>query len=408
MRILFLNPSGQWGGAEALLLDVMIGLREAEPRTDLSLIVASEGLLASRASRLGFRTSILPFPRSLARLGDAASSSIGARDARRGRAFLPKLAAAIPGVAVYVVRLRRAIREMSPDIVQTNGFKMHVLGVWARPARVPVIWHVHDYVGGRPVMARLMRLCAPRCAATVANSEAVAQDLRSVGGPSAIHVVHNGIDLEHFSPRGSALDLDRLAGMPGAKTGTVRVGLIATFARWKGHATFLKALSLLGSDPPVRGYVIGAPLYETDGSQYSWAELRGLAAELRIAEQVGFTGFVEDPAAAMRALDIVVHASTQPEPFGLVIAEAMACGRAVVASHAGGAREIVEADVTALGHPPGDAEALAERISRLVRDVQLRARLGKEARAWAEYRLNRARLTSQMVPIYRAVLSPTN
>ena len=103
-------------------------------------------------------------------------------------------------------------------------------------------------------------------------------------------------------------------------------------AQWKGHEVFLRAFKMLAGDPPVRGYVIGGALYETDGSQRDLDELRRLAESLGLSWPVGFTGFVDDAAAAMRALDVVVHASTQPEPFGLVIAEAMACGRAVVVS----------------------------------------------------------------------------
>ena len=70
----------------------------------------------------------------------------------------------------------------------------------------------------------------------------------------------------------------------------------------------------------------------------------------------------------MRALDVVVHASTQPEPFGLVIAEAMACGRAVITSAAGGAAEIIDAGVDAITHPPGDAASLSACMVRLARD----------------------------------------
>ena len=73
--------------------------------------------------------------------------------------------------------------------------------------------------------------------------------------------------------------------------------------------------------------MIGGTLYQTEGSQYDLEDLRRLAANLGLEGRVGFTGFVDEPAAAMRALDVVVHASTQPEPFGLVIAEAMAGGR---------------------------------------------------------------------------------
>src|SRR5207247_439443 len=70
--------------------------------------------------------------------------------------------------------------------------------------------------------------------------------------------------------------------------------------------------------------------------------------EVSNTDRVGFTGFLDDPASAMRALDIVVHASTQPEPFGLVIAEGMACGRAVIASRSGGSVEFIESGTNAL------------------------------------------------------------
>jgi glycosyltransferase involved in cell wall biosynthesis len=103
----------------------------------------------------------------------------------------------------------------------------------------------------------------------------------------------------------------------------------------------------------------------------------------------------------MRALDVVVHASTQPEPFGLVIAEAMACGRPVVVSAAGGAGEIVRDGIDALAVPPGDAAAMAEAIRRLAEDAELRARMGAAGRARAEADFDRARLVRQVAPVYR-------
>src|SRR5258708_38701834 len=85
----------------------------------------------------------------------------------------------------------------------------------------------------------------------------------------------------------------------------------------------------------------------------------------------------------MRALDVVVHASTQPEPFGLVIAEGLATGRAVIVSAGGGANELVTDGVDALTHTPGDAESLARCIERLAGDPALRRRLGAARRAAA-------------------------
>ena len=403
MRIAYLSPSGQLGGAEISLLDFLASLRAAEPAWSLSMILAEEGPMVARAESLGVQTRVVPFPPSLARLGDAGVGGPSGNQISR-LALLAKLLSASAAVASYSKRLRRALTEFAPDLIHTNGFKMHILGAYARPRRVPVIWHVHDYVSLRPVMMRLMRTHASRCAAAVANSRSVAADLQSAcDGRLKVYPVYNGVDLNRFSPDGPRLDLDKLSGLEPAEPGTLKVGLLATLGRWKGHAVFLKAISLLPSSLKVRAYVIGSAIYKTDGSQYRMSDLCEAAARLGIARKVGFTNFVEQPDAAMRALDIVVHASTQPEPFGLVIAEAMACGRAVIASQAGGAAEIINAGVDSLGHSPGDSDGLAERIRQLAIDPGLRAKLGAAARRAAEQRFNRARLASQLIPIYREV-----
>src|SRR5439155_13931934 len=101
------------------------------------------------------------------------------------------------------------------------------------------------------------------------------------------------------------------------------------------------------------------------------------------------------------------------------IVEGMACGRAVIASKAGGAAELIhtngqallkniETEIDALSHEPGNAEVLAERITQLARDPQLRARLGAAGRASVEQRFNRARLAGEIVPIYRSASAAAN
>ena len=166
-------------------------------------------------------------------------------------------------------------------------------------------------------------------------------------------VVANAIDTMHFHPGAADTDrLDRLAGLPPPPTGTLRVGLVATYARWKGHDVFLKAAAALvreASSVPVRFYVVGGPIYQTQGSQFKAAELHGLVGALGLADRVGFVDFQRDPSEIYRALDVVVHASTRPEPFGLTIVEAMACGRAVIAAQAGGSAELFTHDHDGLG-----------------------------------------------------------
>ncbi|HET9360748.1 MAG TPA: glycosyltransferase family 4 protein, partial [Vicinamibacterales bacterium] len=359
MTIVFLSPAGQLGGAEAALYEMLAGLRETHPSWSLRLVAASEGPLVSRVAALGIPVDVLPFPPALARLGDW---NLG-EGVRPKVVLLARCAAAALPTLVYLQRLRGALRAPLPAVVHTNGLKMHLLGAWARPRGAAVVWHFHDYAGRRALMAGLLRRTCHRCAAIVANSRSVAEDARSVCGTRVkVHPVWNAVDLTRFSPSGPRLDLDALAGLPPAGEGVLRVGLVATFARWKGHETFLRALALLPRSLHVRGYIVGGPIYETAGSQVTTADLRRQAEMLGVADRVGFTGFVQDSSAAIRALDLVVHASTDPEPFGLVIAEAMACGKAVIVSQAGGAIEFTEPGTNALTHPPGDAPALAARI----------------------------------------------
>jgi glycosyltransferase involved in cell wall biosynthesis len=392
LRIVYLNPSGKLGGAETSLRELLASVRAAEPAWELWLVLAEDGPLAAIARGLGVEVVLMPFPPAVARLGEG----------RRGSALFGLLKAAVAS-GRYARSLARRLREIRPDIVHTNGLKMHLLGAWAHPRQAPLIWHIHDYVGSRRLMRRLLRPFRRSCAAAIVNSKSVAEDLQRALPGLRIVPIYNAVDLQRFSADGNRLDLDTLAGLAPTEPETVRVGFIATFARWKGHKVFLEALARLSAGAPVRGYIIGGPIYQTDGSQWSELELQREADRLGLAGKVGFTGFIDDSAAAMRSLDVVVHASTQPEPFGMVIIEGMACGKAVIASRAGGAAELFCDGENALAHAPGDSNELARQIERLSRDRGLRNKLGKCGRATAEIHYNGKRLAGQLLDLYRDV-----
>ena len=390
MRILYLNPCAEMGGAETSLLELLASMRAAEPEWSLSLIIGAEGPLVRKAAELGVHVVVVPFPFVLAQVGDSASVNF----ATLVRGFM----AAIQ----YRGQLARAIKAKRPDLIHSTGFKMHLLSAWSGPKRIPVIWHVHDYVRSRRLMSRLLRWNAGRCAALIANSRSVAADLQLAVGPKVrIQTIYNAINLERFSPEGHTADLDVLSGLPPAAPGTIKVGLLATFAWWKGHRTFIKALSILPENLPIRGYIIGGPIYQTDGSQHSLAELREESAQLGLTNRLGFTSFVDNAASALRALDIVVHASTSPEPFGMAIIEGMACGKAVIASQAGGAAEIFTDGVDALGHLPGDAASLSGQIARLAQDSDMRMQFGQAGRVRVETAFEKRRLAREVSRLYR-------
>jgi glycosyltransferase involved in cell wall biosynthesis len=397
------------GGAERVLAHLIAGVRRAHQSWPIALLTGQDGPLVGEVREFVDETIVLPFPTELARLGDA---NVGdtQRPSMQTARFFARAFAGGTAASAYARRLRKPIMAFEPDVIHSNSLKMHLLTAWTKPSNAALVWHLHDYIGSRRLTSRLLQRLRRRCSAVVANSASVAADARCVLGPDVqIQTIYNSVDTDRFNPDGPALDLDALAGLPPAAPRTIRVGLVATFALWKGHLTFLDAVSSLvrrdGRPVQVRAYVIGGPLYETDGSQHSLAELQDSARRLGIESNVGFTGFVTDTAAAMRALDIVVHASTDPEPFGLVVAEAMATGRALVVSFAGGVKELVTPGVDALVHQPGDAAGLADAIHQLAIHSDLRGRLASAGRRTAVERFSPARARDELLTLYGSLRS---
>jgi glycosyltransferase involved in cell wall biosynthesis len=401
MRICWLSVSDQLGGSEMALLTMLEGLRAMRPDWTHRVVLPGAGPLRERIEAAGATCSVAPMPPALAHVGEA--SAVRDRwNPAATIAFGLRLGATAVTLRRYEMLLSRTIAEFQPDLVHTNGLKAHVIAARVRPPHVKVVWHLHEYVSQRRVTAWLLRRYARQCDAIAANSASVAADVaRLLESPPPVHVVRNAVDLQVFCPEGPALDLDDLAGLPAAAPDVVRVGLVATFARWKGHEVFLDALQRISASRSIRGYIVGGALYDTAGSQFTRRELEAMIDARNLRSRVGLTGFV-DSAAAMRALDVVVHASVEREPFGLVIAEAMACGRAVITTAHGGAAEIIEADRDAVVAPAGDSRALATAIDRLAADRALRRSIGDAARTAALVRFAPQRMAEELAHVFES------
>jgi glycosyltransferase involved in cell wall biosynthesis len=243
----------------------------------------------------------------------------------------------------------------------------------------------------------------------VTNSRAVERDALELAPGLTTRVVYNGIDLEDFRPGPTdRAGLAELAGLPAPPAEACIVGLVATYAWWKGHRTFLNAAARLRAAEPdraLRFYVVGGPIYGRSSSELAQSDLKRWIRELGLDGHVGLVPFQTDAAAVYRGLDVVVHASDRPEPFGRTIAEGMASGRPVVVARAGGAVELFREGESALGHEPGNADDLAGALRRLVRDAPLREHLSRGARAEAEARFDRRRLGRDLHDAYAALLA---
>ncbi len=195
----------------------------------------------------------------------------------------------------------------------------------------------------------------------------------------ATRLVYPGASLERFEAiRGeSPHDLRAALGLP--DDGPL-IGIVGRLQRWKGMHTAIEALPAIRSQHPKARLVVVGGVHLTEPGYGD--ELRALAARLGVAGAVTFAGFQADVPRWMQALDIVVHASDR-EPFGIVVVEAMALGKPVVAGSAGGPAEIITPDVDGQLAPFGDAAALARSVNRYLDDPAFAIRCGTAARARA-------------------------
>ena len=409
MSVVFLNPVGALGGGERSLVDLVAVLRAARPAWRLRVVCGTDGPLVEEAARVGAEAVVVPMPAALAGLGDSGLARTERGRGRRAAGMAARAALAAAGLPGYLARLRRAVAAARPRLVHSNGMKCHFLAGHVSPRGVPVVWHVHDFLSTRVLAGTWLRRLARKPALAIANSHAVAADAARLLPGVAVEAVYNSIDTDAFAPGppGGA-DLDRLARLAPAPPGAVRIGLVATYARWKGQDVFIEAAARLAARPglpPLRFYIVGGPIYQTAGSQFSEAELRGLVRRHGLDARVGLVPFQRQLPPVYRGLDVVVHASTRPEPFGLTIVEAMACGRAVTVADAGGAAELFTDGVDAVGVPPGSVGPLADAVAALAADPERRARLGAAARDAAVARFSRPRMAARLLAVYDSVLT---
>lgn len=402
MKILFINPVGTIGGAERLLLTLFNALKTIDPNIQLYLIAGTDGPLLNKAQALGVEVRVLQLPQQLNQLGDSKLNT--ANSIITVLSLSTRLIATLPSVWRYLVKLRRLIRKIHPDIVHSNGIKSHLLTAIVRLNKVPLVWHIHDFYSTRSLVKWILKGLSNHATIGIAVSKAVAIDAQKTLLGLPIQLIYNAVDTTYFSPKVIPL----YPSHNERDDAIVRVGLIATFAHWKGHGIFLEAAAQVihyqksnGKSPNVRFYIIGGTIYQTKDSQVSEQGLRDLAFALQIADYVEFSGYQSTILDSYYLLDIVVHASTQPEPFGLVVVEAMACGKAVIVTQTGGAAELFTHNDDAVGVPPHDCTALAQAMQQLIDNTNRRTQLAKNARKTALENFSQERLGKQVLEVYQ-------
>jgi glycosyltransferase involved in cell wall biosynthesis len=306
-------------------------------------------------------------------------------------------------------QLLRLIRELRPDVLHTHTAKAGAVGRLAarlagpaRPQAVVHTFHGHvlrGYFGPAKTAAflRLERNLARSSDALIAVSPEVRDDLVALGVAPAekIVVIRLGLELEQ-----------RLAFAPGAPA-TLRAELGVPPDRllvaWLGRMTEIKKVDdLLRAFAALRRMDVEADLLLV-GDGPLRPGLEALAGELGIRDRCHFTGFRSDVGAIYAASDVIALTSAN-EGTPVTVIEAQAAGKPVVSTDVGGVRDVVTDGVSGFVVPPGDMDAVADRLRTLAADPELRVRLGEAGRGAGE-RYSVPRLVNDIDHLYRELLA---
>jgi len=394
LRVCYLDHTSKLSGGEIALARLLETIdRNA---IDPWVILAEDGGLAERLRSAGIRVDIIPLSDTVLDVRkDSVESGIF------GKVGL------IFQVLAYGFKVAALIRTQPVDIIHTNSLKSDIYGMLvSRLCRVPLIWHIRDHIDVTylPAFAvNMMRFLAARVPSfVIANSQSTLDQLHlAVAKPGA--VVPSGVD-----PHGEVVYDGIASGIPPlasetASNGPLRIAIVGRLAGWKGQHIFLDAAAnLVEAGIDAQFLIAGTAMFGEDDYV---AELHSQIDRLGLQGKVQFLGHVDPIETFLPTVNILVHASTSPEPFGQVVIEGMAAGIPVVATDGGGVKETVVHGETGLLVPMGNAQALADALRMLIDRPELRAKLSSKGRQRVLRHFTASITARKVERVYREVLT---
>jgi glycosyltransferase involved in cell wall biosynthesis len=316
---------------------------------------------------------------------------------------------ALPAQNIFTLRLRNAldigsalklarlVREHQIEIVHAHVARDYPLAALATRRN-----HEAKLVITRHVLFPLKKLHSvtlSHVARVICVSNAVKRALsaQKIFNAKKLSVIPNGIDFRRLDASLEDFDREEFRSRMKIPPGSLLIGTVGEIKKQKGHEDFLRAASLIARGRKDAHFVIvGADSTSTGKHRLS---LERLIAELNLTTRVHLTGWLDDVAPLLAALDVYVSAS-HTESFGLAIVEAMALGLPIVATATEGAQEIINGEDTGVLVHVGDVEAMASAVLRLLEDANARKRIGTLARTTARTRFSLATMVNETEKAY--------
>ncbi|HLZ34500.1 MAG TPA: glycosyltransferase family 4 protein [Nitrospira sp.] len=296
-----------------------------------------------------------------------------------------------------VARLRALLTQLQPALVHVNDIwwvphTIEALGE-APVRRIPLVAHVRQEI--EPDKVR--RYGLDRVDSVIAISRQVEEAL-AAGGVAAgrLQTIYSGLD---YSPPPRADDVrESICRTLGLPADAVLLGTVANVFPRKGYDIMIRALpGILEAVPTAHYLIVG-----TEETGYA-GSLLTLARKLRVLDHVHMVGFQDPVRPYLASLDLYVHPALL-EGFGIAVVEAMAAGKAVVATRTGGLPEVVEHERTGLLVAPGDPDQLSAAILSLLRDATRREQMGSRGAARVRKQFDLKASVAAIEQLYRTVL----
>lgn len=303
-----------------------------------------------------------------------------------------------------VIALIRMIRKHHIDLVHTQQ-NLHTgkaeIAACAITG-VPCISHTHGYYP----YSGFDKLFSKFVHTFIFISKHVAEFSYNQGiSPSKGVIIHNGIDTDPFNQTYNHTEIREEFNCTPEQA---LIGIIGRLDSWKGHEYFIEAMGLvLKMGCKLKGLIVGG--VETnvaaDLNLKYFNKLNSIIQSNGLEEHIHFTGFRSDIPRIVNSLDIVVHASSSPEPFGLVVIEGMAAGKPVIATAAGGILDIIKDGEHGLLVPCKDSLALAKAIRYLLKHKNEAKKMGQAARSHVSRKFTVQRQIRTVEKLYEATVT---
>ncbi len=302
------------------------------------------------------------------------------------------------------VRLANRLRQLKAQLVYTKGLAAHFYGggaAWL--AGLPCLWHVQDLVSRRagglyPLLMGLIGQWFARF--VIVDGNPIAAQLAPYISAQRLVLIHNGVDLQVFSPQ---VDGRRVRLEWGIAVDEFLIGNVARFTPWKGQHWLIEAFAALSNSfPSAKLVLVGAPVFDSGAYE---VELRALVDKYELQARVIFAGFRSDLPEVLAAMDVFVHTSVEKDTSPLAVVSAMAMGKAIISTAVPGVAELFPKQTEALLVPPSNPLALGAALQEILTSPSRRTALGQAARCQAEESLSLDYFTRQCEQVFERCLN---